>query len=507
MHHVWRIELILDNIVSLKYFYPEASLIGAILVLVVLDLVFKERREHWQAYVALAGLAPALVFAIKLYAGGESGALFTEMLALDPFAGFFRIFFIAATGLTIIISTWSSDTSGRENRGEYYAFLLMVTLGMFLLASSMDLLMIYLSLELVSITSYVLAGFLKGVRRSSEAALKYVIYGAVASGIMIYGMSLIYGLTGSTNLMEIRNALSMAPPSTGFALFVAVLFVLAGFGYKIATVPFHMWSPDVYEGAPTPITAFLSVGPKAAGFAVLIRFFYMAMTASGPEGGLWVPVSDIGWPMLLGLLSAGTMTAGNLIAINQSNVKRLLAYSSIAHAGYILMGFVLLSAEGLKAMLFYLVVYLIMNMGAFLVVILVANKLNSEEISDYEGLGWRAPFLAAAMTVFLFSLTGIPPTAGFIGKFYLFAAIFGKEEFYWLAIVGILNSVVSLYYYARIVKAMFLSGDKEQTRLTISPYHTALLGVLVAPTILFGLYWAPLWEFVARSLKFLAYTF
>lgn len=497
----------MDNIASLKYFYPEASLIGAVLILIVLDLLFKEKRGRWQAYVALAGLAPALWFAIRLYSGGESGSLFTEMLALDPFAGFFRILFIAATGLTIIISTLSSDTSGSENQGEYHSFLLMITLGMFLLASSMDLLMIYLSLELVSITSYVLAGFLKEVRRSSEAALKYVIYGAVASGIMIYGMSLIYGLTGSTNLMEIRSALSTTPPSAEFAQFVAVLFVLAGFGYKIAAVPFHMWTPDVYEGAPTPITAFLSVGPKAAGFAVLIRFFYMAYAGAGQEQGLWAPLSDIGWPMLLGALSAGTMTVGNLMAINQNNVKRLLAYSSIAHAGYILMGFVLLSAEGLKAMLFYMVVYLIMNLGAFLVVIVVADELGSEDISDYEGLGWRTPFLAVAMTVFLFSLTGIPPTVGFIGKFYLFAAIFSKEEFYWLAVVGILNSVVSFYYYARIIKAMFLSGDREQVRLTISPHQTALLSVLMGPTILFGLYWAPLWEFVSRSVKFLAYAF
>ena len=499
--------MILDNIASLKYFYPEASLIGTVIVLIVLDLAFKGRRGKWQAWVALAGLAPALAFSIDLYAGGESGSLFTGMLALDSFAGFFRILFIGASALTVLISVISSDTSRGENQGEYYAFLLMITLGMFLLASSMDLLMIYLSLELVSITSYVLAGFLKGVRRSSEAALKYVIYGGVSSGIMIYGMSLLYGLAGSTNLIEIYQALSTASPSTEVALFVSILFVLAGFGYKIATVPFHMWTPDVYEGSPTPVTAFLSVGPKAAGFAVLIRFFYMAMAGPGPAEGLWTPVSDIGWPLLLGLLSAGTMTVGNLIAINQNNVKRLLAYSSIAHAGYILMGFVLLSAEGLKAMLFYLVVYLIMNIGAFLVVIIVSNQLNSEEIDAYTGLGWRAPFLAAAMTVFLFSLTGIPPTAGFIGKFYLFAAIFSKDEFYWLAIVGILNSVVSLYYYARIIKAMFLVDNPGLPRLKISPLHTTLLSVLVVPTILFGIYWAPLAEFVARSLKFLASGF
>lgn len=501
----------MNNIASLSYFYPELSLIGGVIALIILDLALRRRGGRWPAYAALACLALPLIFALKLYAAGETGSLFTEMLAMDPFAGFFRILFIAAAAFTVLISLVSADTSGSENQGEYYAFILMVTLGMFLLASSMDLLMIYLSLELVSITSYVLAGFLKGVRRSSEAALKYVIYGAVSSGIMIYGMSLLYGLTGSMNLIEINNALRAAPPSAGFALFVSVLFVLAGFGYKIATVPFHMWAPDVYEGAPTPITAFLSVGPKAAGFAVLIRFFYMAMAGPGPADGLWAPVSDIGWPMLIGLLSAGTMTVGNLMAINQNNIKRLLAYSSIAHAGYILMGFVLLSADGLRAMLFYLVVYLIMNLGAFLVVIIVANAspglTGGEEITDYAGLGWKAPFLAAAMTVFLFSLTGIPPTAGFIGKFYLFAAIFSKEEFYWLAVVGILNSVVSLYYYARIIKAMFMTESSDKTALKLSPSHVALLSVLLVPTIFFGVYWAPLAQFVARSVEFLTYAY
>jgi NADH-quinone oxidoreductase subunit N len=266
-----------------------------------------------------------------------------------------------------------------------------------------------------------------------------------------------------------------------------------------------MWSPDVYEGAPTPVTALLSVGPKLAGFAALIRFFYVAMAGSN-EGG-WIPIADIGWPMLVGLISAGTMTVGNLIAINQSNVKRLLAYSSIAHAGYILMGFVLLSKEGLRAMLVYLAIYIVMNLGAFLVVIIVADKLFSEEIEDYKGLGWRAPFLATAMTVFLFSLTGIPPTAGFIGKFYLFAAIIGRHEFYWFAVVGIINSVVSFYYYARIIRAMFLTEPTDKSRITISGGRTALLAVLMFPTIFFGIYWAPLARFVSHSLKILSQPF
>jgi len=490
--------LSLSNLESLKYFYPELILVCSVLGVIIVDLFLKRRERTLTAYLALLGLSISFLGAVKLFPGNK--VLFSQMVALDPFALFFKFFFLLSTFLVVLFSMRSEEIK-KTDQAEYYALLLAVALGMLLIASAVDLLMIYISLELISLTSYLLTGYLKGNRRSSEAALKYFIYGAVASGVMIYGMSLVYGLTGSTNIHAIGKALFAQDPYP-LTLLLATLFILVGFGYKIAAVPFHMWCPDVYEGAPAPVTAFLSVGPKAAGFAVLIRFFYGVLAQPSAEEGLWIPLGNLDWPFLIAVLSAATMTLGNLVAIAQSNIKRLLAYSSIAHAGYILMGFVLLNDQGLKAMLFYLAVYLFMNLGAFLVVIAVLNKLNTEEISDYQGLGWRAPFAAVALSIFLLSLTGIPPFAGFIGKVYLFAAMI-KKEVYWLAVVGILNSVVSLYYYAGIVKKMFLEEAPDTTPLRLSPFYLTLMFVLIVPTILFGVYWAPLVDFTDSCLKLL----
>jgi NADH-quinone oxidoreductase subunit N len=270
-------------------------------------------------------------------------------------------------------------------------------------------------------------------------------------------------------------------------------------------VPFHFWTPDVYEGAPTPIAAFLSVASKAAGFTLMIRFFYSGLAQVGALGG-WVPIGNVDWPGLIAIIAAATMTLGNLAALPQNNLKRLLAYSTIAHAGYMLMGFVVLTPLGVQAVLFYLGVYLIMNLGAFFVVIMVSRVAGGEDISFYRGLGWRSAFLGVSMAIFLFSLTGIPPSAGFIGKLYIFAAVI-EQKVYWLAIVGILNSVVSLYYYARVIKAMFLrdlgEGD-DRSPLVVPVAARVLLAVLVIPTLLFGVYWSPLWNLVARSAAFIA---
>jgi NADH-quinone oxidoreductase subunit N len=281
-------------------------------------------------------------------------------------------------------------------------------------------------------------------------------------------------------------------------MFLIFIFILSGFAYKIAAVPFHFWCPDVYEGAPIPVTAFLSIGPKAAGFAVMIRFFYTVFT-HGHLGAL-IPIGITDWPFLLSVISALTMTLGNLAAIPQTNIKRLLAYSSIAHAGYILMGLVSLSIQGFKAMLFYLIVYLFMNFGAFIILMVIHNYNGSEDIEGFKGLGWNAPFLAASMTIFLFCLTGIPPFAGFIGKFYLFAALINKE-LYWLAIVGILNSVISLYYYARIIKAMYVDAPLESSIVPVTLVQKILIMLLAIPTILFGIYWTPIFNFTQSSLR------
>jgi NADH-quinone oxidoreductase subunit N len=423
------------------------------------------------------------------------------MIVHDQFAVFFKIVFALATMAAVWMSLGSKEIE-RTSQGEYYGILLSSALGMYFMAAASNLLMAYLSLEFVSLTSYVLTGSLRHNRRSGEASLKYLIYGGVASGAMIYGMSWIFGLTGSMDYAGINAALASGT-SNSLALFIAVVLVLAGFGYKISAVPFHMWAPDVYTGAPIPVTAFLSVASKAAGFALLLRFFYPALSTLG-EAGRWQVLGGVDWPQLVLVLCAVTMTLGNLAALQQSNIKRLLAYSSIAHAGYMLMGLVVLSDEGLRAVLFYLVTYYLMNLGAFLTVMLVANATGQEDIDGFRGLAWRGGAVpAVAMAIFLFSLAGIPPLAGFIGKFYLFAAVI-KEQFYVLALIAGINSVLSLYYYARIVRAMFLdfpTGGERAVGFDLP--NGALLGVLGVLTVVLGVYWAPVIALADRSVRFL----
>ncbi|MFQ5649251.1 MAG: NADH-quinone oxidoreductase subunit N [bacterium] len=495
--------IIQDNLNSLTYFVPELLLTGLIVLMVIADLILKQKRSPWLSIMALAGSVIVLVSVFAQYDLG-SRSIFGDMLVVDPFSLFFKLLFLASTIMVVFLSIGSIELSGRPV-GEYFVLLMTLTLGMFFMASATNLLTIFLSIEFVSIISFVLAAYLKTRRRSSEAGLKYAIYGAFSSGLMLYGISLLYGLTGTLNLYEIGEVLA-GRDTHGVALLLSVILMLAGFGYKIASVPFHFWSPDVYEGAPTPITAFLSVGPKAAGFAMVIRFFNVALTGGGANGSSteWLSLAGLDWPIILAGISAATMTLGNLVAIVQNNIKRLLAYSSIAHAGYALMGTVLLSDQGVSATMFYLVVYYLMNLGAFLVVIIFQDVVGSESIEDYKGLAFRAPVAAVAMGVFLFSLTGLPPTAGFIGKIYLFAAVI-KGKFYWLAMVALLNSVVALYYYARVLRAMFFEKATEEKAVSIkiSSYYVTLLAVLVIPTLILGVYWTPLAELADHSVEFL----
>src|SRR3990172_4631391 len=490
----------LGNLASLRYFLPELAITATILLLVVAHVAGRNRRSSAPALLSLVGSGAALFFA-WLTPAGEGIGLFEGMVVLDGFAVFFKVLTALATAIVIFMSIDCYELTDRT-QAEYYLFLLSVLLGMFLLSSASDIVMLYLALELVSIPSYLLAGYLKWKASSTEASMKYVVYGATASGVMIYGFSLLYGLTGSTQISEIGRVLTLG--TAPLPAMLAAVMVTVGFGYKIAAVPFHMWSPDVYEGAPTPVTAFLSVGPKAAGFAVLVRFFYTVFASPDGADGMWKLSSSVDWPFLFAVLSAVTMTVGNLVAINQRNVKRLLAYSSIAHAGYMLMGFVLLTTVGLKAILFYLVVYLFMNLGAFYVVVLVANGSRSEDISDFSGLGSRAPFAAVSLAIFLFALTGIPPFSGFIGKVYLFAEVINRGV-YWLALVAALNSVISLYYYARIVKVMFLEDPKESAELSVPAFPRALLCLLVIPTLVLGVYWEPVIRVAANSVKLLVF--
>lgn len=489
----------LKNVASLTFFCPEILLSATILLIIVADLIARNRRGA--ALLAVSGCLASLICTLDLYSA-QSGWLFHRMIVLDNFSLFFKVFGLVAAILAIWMSLGSNEIK-QVHHAEYYALLLTCTLGMFFMASSHNLLMAYLSLELVSLTSYVLTGFLPHNRRSSEAGLKYLIYGGVASGTMIYGMSWVYGMTGSLDYAAIHAALAQGVPSKT-ALFLALIFILAGFGYKIVFVPFHMWSPDVYQGAPTPFTGFLSVASNAAGIAIMIRFFFPGISKLG-EGGAWSFAAGVEWPQVLLILSMVTMTVGNLCALNQRNVKRMLAYSGIAHAGYMMMGLAILNNEGLSAILFYAVVYLIMNLGAFMVVVTIANETGTEDLDTYRGLAWRGAIVPAiCFAIFLFSLTGLPPFAGFIGKFYLFSAVLKQGgQFVVLALVAALNSVISLYYYAKIVKVMFLdTPNPEDQPIAVARNSFALMIPLSVLTVVFGLYFAPLVQYATTSLRF-----
>jgi NADH-quinone oxidoreductase subunit N len=488
----------LGNLASLHFFYPELLLTAATLFIVLVDLVITDRA--YLGAVAMISSAGALLL-IGFEPASDGTWLFHRMIVYDSFALFFRVLI----ALAAVVAVWMSMGSAEVRRcaqGEYYAILLASTLGMFLMAESANLLMAYLSLEIVSLTSYVLTGILKHNRRSQEAALKYLIYGGVASGTMIYGMSWLYGIAGSLDFTAINHALFAAGGVPPLTVFIALVLILAGLGYKVASVPFHMWAPDVYEGAPIPITTFLAIGSKAAGFALLTRFFYPGVSRLDVGGG-WTALGGVEWPQLLLVVCVITMTLGNLAALQQDNLKRMLAYSSIAQAGYALMGFVLLSNDGLRAMLVYLFAYYVMDAGAFLVVMIVANATGREDMGAYRGLAWRggaAP--AIALAIFLLSLTGIPATIGFIGKFYVFAAAV-RGRFYVLAVIGILNSVVSLYYYMSPVRAMFLEQpDDGAQAIAIGVWNYSLMGLLALATVVLGLYPPPVIAFAARSLHF-----
>ncbi len=486
---------------SARLLRPETALASTFCLLIVVDL-FIQRKTNATAWLALLGLAVAGFFVLQEAAMRTSNSIFTNMFAVDAFSIFFKCIILAASGVIIVFSFQSNELQrGPRRLGEYYALLLSLTLGMFLMTGASNLLMMYLSLELTSISSYILAGYTKDAEDSSEASLKYIIYGAVSSGMMLYGISILYGLTGAVDIYGVQHALMLQDVNT-LALIIAGILIVAGFGYKISAAPFHFWTPDVYEGAPITITAFLSVASKAAGFAMMMRFFtvsFMNAEVTRELAGGWAIFQGFEWNRLLAILSVLTMTLGNLAALGQRNLKRLLAYSSIAHAGYMLLGVVVLSNQGLAAVLIYFVVYFFMNLGAFYVVMLVADKTGSEDIDGYRGLGQRSPLIAVAMTIFLLSLTGIPPTAGFVGKLYLFAALISAKMI-WLAIAGALNSVVSLYYYVRVLRNMFLRDpDRSGTPISFSMPQVALLMILLVPVIFLGIYFGPLVEFAQAS--------
>ena len=459
---------------SLRFFGPEIQVTCAILAIFLADAFIPRRFSRHMAWPALAACLAAAISVVPLF-WTEPRALFLGMTAIDPLANFFKMFLLLGTVPVILLSYLSGSL--RETRmGEYYGILLAAVLGGMLMASANHLIMAFLALELLSISSYILVGYLKTDPKGAEASLKYIIYGSVAAGIMIYGLSLLYGLTGSGDFRDLGRLLEGVQAGAGnlgvlkITVTLAILLSFAGLAFKMAAIPMHFWCPDVYEGAPTAITAFLSVVSKAAGFALALRFLHALKIVDVDLA------RAVNWPIILAVLSMFTMTLGNMAALGQDNLKRMLAYSSIAHAGYMMMGLVVVHGQypGMGLVAYYLLAYLAMNLGAFAIVILVEERLGSVDIGCYTGLGRRSPFLAAAMTLFLFSLIGIPPTAGFTGKLQLFQGILAEARtvgwpYYLLTVVAIVNTAVSVYYYARVIGKMYLVGAGSAPAAVASP--------------------------------------
>ena len=489
---------------DLHYVWPEVVMTVAVLLALFSDMILGGRDQKVTGLISVLCTLLVVYFIARLMGEGGTHHVF-GLVVVDGFALLFKL--LAAAGLLVVLcySVFFREFD-RDGIGEFYAVILASTLGIFFLVSTENLLLLYLSLEMLSITSYVLAGFLKAERRSSEAALKYLVYGALSSGVMLFGFSILYGLSGTLDLREMGVFLASnigTEPYTAAAT-VAAVMVLMGFLFKVAGFPFHFWCPDVYEGAPTPVTAFLAVCSKAAGFGLMLRFLNGVFVAGGSAAGAW----GADMAALLAVLSAVTMTYGNVTAVKQSNMKRLLAYSSIAHAGYVLMGVAAFLASGnasagADAAIFYLIAYLIMNLGAFGFVIYLSNRYGRETVEGYAGLGWRAPYASGFMIIFLLSLAGIPPTVGFIGKWKLFYCVI-DQGIYWLAIVAALNSVVALFYYFRVAKALFLKSaapeGAERRGSTVQTAFVTILGALGLAAIWFGLCWNALEGLVRAAL-------
>jgi NADH-quinone oxidoreductase subunit N len=454
---------------------PELFMTGTILVVLLFDAFLPEGRKQITMPVGLVGTIGALIATLTLI--GDHRTTFGGMYVVDPFAVLFKVFFLASA-IVVLGLSFRYMQEGRFYQGEYYVLLLSSFLGCLTMPSSRDLLMLFISLELVSAPGFLIAAFRKTDPKSNEAGLKYFLIGVLSSAVMLYGMSLIFGVTGTTRLTGIAHALAGKAGDQSIAL-AAILFVVAGFAFKVSSVPFHFWAPDTYEGAPMPVAAFLSVPSKAAGFAGLLQLMFVAFA---PRADFWAPIFAV--------LSILTMTLGNLVALRQTQMIRLLAYSSVAQAGYMLLPFALVTTDNptvnhdaFAAAVFYILVYGVMSLGAFAVVIGLSKEAPGALIEDYAGLGQRAPILAVAMTTFLVSLAGIPPTAGFWGKFVIFQAAIDRGDIgVWLAAIMVVNSVISLGYYLSVARQMVLvPSEVERRRPRVPGLVTGLvlLGALV----------------------------
>lgn len=464
--------------INLYLLAPELSLALLALVVMAVDLFVKRRAVI--AGISLVGLIVPAAFLISHAATvTQPQTAFWGMLVVDQYAIFFDFIFLVIAAVMILVS-YNYIGKYVKADGEFYSLLLLSVTGMMLMASTGELITIYIALELTSIPLYVMAGMIRTSERSAEAAVKYVLLGAMSSAILLYGFALLYGLTGTTDLKGIADAFARSLDQGNLLVLVAEVLIVAGFGFKISAVPFHMWAPDIYEGAPTPATAFFSVGSKAAGFAALIRVFMY--------GGLGA-INRAEMVLIFGIVAVLTMTLGNLVAAVQSNVKRMMAYSSIAQAGYILVGFIASFAsnrsEGNAALLFFILVYVITNLGAFSGIVALADLTGGEKIEDFRGLFRRAPLLSTCTALCLLSLAGIPPVAGFMSKLFLFTTAWGLGQS-WLVIIALLNTIVSLVYYGRVVKAMFFDAPAKADRLVTPPsLGTAIVLTSAALLVLF----------------------
>jgi NADH-quinone oxidoreductase subunit N len=470
---------------SLVTILPEILLLLLAAVIMVVDVLLPEERKKNLAVINVAGLAIILVAAAVWRP--ETELAFGGMVRSDLTAQIFSLLFVSAAA---IVSMMSMDFDQLQQDGVYYALVDIAALGLGFMALADDLVMLYLAMELTSITQYVLVGYLRRSHRSSEAGMKYFVYGAVSSTVMLYGFSLLYGFTGQTNFSAVAAGLEGVE---GTAVLVAMVMILVGFGFKIAAVPFHFWTPDAYEGAPTPITGYISVASKAAGFVVLVRAVSVIFPA---------PYQHSQMVALLETLAIVTMTLGNLLAIPQRNIKRMLAYSSIAQAGYMLIGVAAASELGISATFFYLGAYLLTNLAAFSVVVLVANKTGSDEIEDFAGLGRRSPYLALLMMLALLSLAGVPPLAGFFGKFFVFQAAVGAGLIR-LAVIAVLNAIVGLFYYLIIIKVMLVwhtvRPEDEAEPVTVPTASRWALGITAFGIILLGVFATPWYNLATKA--------
>ncbi len=459
---------------------PEIALLCFALFALIVDLIVKKKE-------VIALISIISVFVVGYMLTGSSGEVFSGMFISDGYSIFFKMIFLVSLMLSILLSIKYIRLEG-VNLGEYYSLMLFSTLGMMIMASAGNLIVLYLGLELMALSTYILTGFLRYEIRSNEAALKYFLLGAFASAFLLYGISLTYGLTGTTDLKGIATYLINNRIETNPALVFSMLLLIVAMSFKIAAVPFHMWAPDVYEGAPTPITAFMSVGPKAAGFAILGRVFTMAF-------GIY----SVEWTTVIIPIAILTMAVGNILAISQTNIKRMLAYSSIAHAGYALIGIIAGGENGISSMMNYLFIYAFMNIGAFAIVtILKSEGFAGEDLSDYEGLAKTHPLASALMLIFMFSLTGIPPTAGFIGKFYLFMSAI-NAEYTWLAIVAVIFSAISAFFYLRVVMYMYMREPKGEVTLSTSMPLSIAIAITSLAVLIIGIFPSSIVEFARMA--------